>query len=136
MTKAMSDIRFYYHKQIKKLKEEAKMKERDYLKYIAEESATKSERTPQVDDDPFADSRKERSTIKAGMIAQSYGDYYKDIASDLNVLLHLAMSHTERQERLIKAHPKAYDGNKLKALQKSINNIQEYKEKLNNQYIK
>jgi hypothetical protein len=104
MTKAMSDIRFFYHKQIKKLKEKAEMDE--------------------------------RSMIKAGMITQSYGDYYKGITSDLNAVLEVATNAMERQERLFKAHPKRYDGNKLKALQDSINNIQEYKEKLNNQYTK
>ncbi len=117
MIKVMSDIRFYYHKQIKKLEQEAKMKERDYLKYIAEESATKNE----------------RSTIKAGMIAQSYGDYYKDIVSDLNAVLDSASYYVECKGVV---YCDGYDDNELKALQESINNIQEYKEKLNNQYIK
>jgi superoxide dismutase len=103
MTDPMVDIRFYYQKKVKELKE-AEMNE--------------------------------RSTIKAGMIAQSYGDYYKGITSDLNAVLEGATNAMERQERLFKAHPKTYDGNKIKALQDSINNIQEYKEKLNNQYIK
>jgi len=113
MTKVMSDIRFYYHKQIKKLKEQAKMKDR----------------TPQVDDDPFADARKERSMIKAGMIAQSYGDYHKGIVSDLNAVLDSATYY-------VNSHAGVYDANELKALQDSINNIQEYKNKLINQYIK
>lgn len=103
MTDPMVDIRFYYQKKVKELKE-AEMDE--------------------------------RSMIKAGMITQSYGDYYKGITSDLNAVLEVATNAMERQERLFKAHPKRYDGNKLKALQDSINNIQEYKEKLNNQYIK
>ena len=117
----MNEIRYYYYKQIKKLKEEAEMKseniplnnEQDYLKYIA---------TP----------KSERSTIKEGTIKQSYGDYYKGIVSDLNVVLDSA----KHDLKSFTGSSFGYDGDSVKEIQDSINNIQEYKDKLINQYIK
>ncbi|MBL69500.1 MAG: hypothetical protein CMO74_13830 [Verrucomicrobiales bacterium] len=123
----MNEIRYYYHKQIKKLKEEAEMKseniplnnEQDYLKYIA----TQNKLMP----------KSERSSIKDGDLLMDM-EHQKVLVRDLNAVLEVATLSFERQERLFKAHPETYDGNKIKALQESINNIQEYKEKLNNQY--
>ena len=98
MSKPMSDIRFFYHKKIKELKEKAEMDE--------------------------------RSMIKAGMITQSYGDYHKGIVSDLNAVLASASYYIN-----LHGSEGVYDANELKALQDSINNIQEYKNKLISQYI-
>jgi len=89
-----------------------------------------SEKTPKVYDDPFADAKEERRTIKEGMITQSYGDYYKSIVSDLNAILGSAIYYVDAHATT----SESYDGNDLKGLQESINNIQDYKEKLNNQY--
>jgi len=122
----MNEIRYYYHKQIKKLKEEAEMKseniplnnEQDYLKYIAEQNK--------------AMPKSERSTIKEGMIAQSYGDYYEGIVSDLNVVLDSA----KHDLKSFTGSSFGYDGDSVKEIQDSINNIQEYKDKLISQYIK
>jgi hypothetical protein len=99
MTKAMSNIRFFYHKKIKELKEKAEMDE--------------------------------RGMIKAGMITQSYGDYYKGIVSDLNAVLASAKNGLHAFEAELQ-----YDADSAKALQDSINNIQEYKDKLISQYTK
>ena len=123
----MNEIRYHYYKQIKKLKEEAEMKseniplnnEQDYLKYI------------DFFLEKFATPKSERSTIKEGMITQSYGDYYKGIISDLNAVLALA-----RHDLKSYTSELMYDDNTSKELQESINNIQEYKDKLINQYIK
>ena len=65
------------------------------------------------------------------MITQSYGDYYKGIISDLNAVLALA-----RHDLKSYTSELMYDDNTSKELQESINNIQEYKNKLISQYIK
>ena len=96
----MNEIRYYYYKQIKKLKKEAEMES-------------------------------EQRTIKEGTIKQSYGDYYKGIVSDLNAVLASAKNGLHAFEAELQ-----YDADSAKALQNSINNIQDYKDKLISQYIK
>jgi hypothetical protein len=116
MNKAMSDIRYFYHKQIKELKE-SNMEEKHYLKYISEGN----KELPKSD----------RSTIKEGTIGKDDTDYHKNIVSDLNAVLASARNGLHAFEAELQ-----YDADSAKALQDSINNIQEYKDKLISQYTK
>jgi hypothetical protein len=93
----MNEIRYYYYKQIKKLKEEAEME---------------SEQRTIKEDAPLTDM-----------------EYHKVLASDLNLVL-ATLKHYLREDNGL------YDGNGQKELQDSINNIQDYKNKLISQYIK
>ena len=111
----MSDIRYFYHKQIKELKE-SNMEEKHYLKYISEGN----KELPKSD----------RSTIKEGTIGKDDTDYH-NIVSDLNAVLASARNGLHAFEAELQ-----YDADSAKALQDSINNIQEYKDKLISQYTK
>lgn len=59
---------------------------------------------------------------------QGNSEYHKGLVSDLNLVI-ASLKHYLREDNGL------YDGDAMKALQDSINNIQEYKNKLISQYI-